>query len=98
MLVPDIQRPAIDEMCAGKLCIISRGKLKGRDTLELMFDDDTDAPFSLYLEIHQADRHITIENKPFAVVAWTRFGKIMEWKGKYRVVRKLPCLDAWGER
>lgn len=95
ILVPDIQFAALAEMCTGKICVISRGSLQGKDGLEFMFDDDSDSPFAIHMSMSQTSRILSKHQKPFIVTAWTRVGKIMEWPGKYRVVRTLPCMDPW---
>ena len=95
ILVPDSMVSMIGEMKTGRICVISRGQLKGVDSLELMFDDDSDSPFALHVGMQSADRAIRDDNKPFAVTAWTSKGKVAEWQGKYRVVRELPCMEPW---
>lgn len=85
-------------MLSGRACVISRGKWNGKDALELMFDDDSHAPFAVHLSLGMVDRAITNDGKPFRVAAWTRMGKAFEWEGKYRVVRKLPCMKPWAEK
>lgn len=95
LLIPDSCAKYLREMRTGKICIISRGLFLGRDCLELLFDDDSDAPYSIQMEIQQTDRLIADDNKPFSVTAWTRGGKQATWPGKYRVVSELPCLELW---
>lgn len=97
VLVPDVQLGALDEMRTGRICVISRGKLYGVDALELMFDDGSDAPFALHIEMRQTDRAIIDDHQSFKVAAWTRAGKVAEWSGKYRVVQELPYLEPWIE-
>lgn len=98
ILVPDSRISEIDEMRTGRICVISRGRFKGVDALELMFDDESDQPYALYLDIRNTDRVIKPRNEPFKVAAWTSQGKVAEWVGKYRVVKRLPCLAPWGKK
>lgn len=95
ILIPDNKLSEIDEMRTGRVCVISRGRLQGVDCLELMFDDGSDEPYVLYLDIRCTDRVITPGNEPFKVAAWTSRGKAAEWNGRYRVVKRLPCLVPW---
>lgn len=95
ILVPDSHRSEIPEMRTGRVCVISRGKLKGVDVLEFMFDDGSDAPYALYIDSRNVDRMVKDDDKPFKVTAWTREGRAAEWDGKYRVVKTLPCLAPW---
>lgn len=95
ILVPDSLVGSLDEMRTGRICVISRGKLDGIDALEIMFDDDSEAPYALHLGLEQIDRSIVNDGKPFRVAAWTSRGKAGDWKGKYRVVNKLPCMKPW---
>lgn len=95
LLVPDSQFFQIQEMKTGKYCVITRGLMGGRDTLEIMFEDGSNAPFVIYIDTAQTDRLIINDNKPFVVAAWTRTGKVAQWDGKYRVVKKLPNMQPW---
>src|ERR1017187_6217579 len=63
LLVPDSQKAAIREMRTAKEhVVISSGlwmepdKNIGRAMLELLFDDNSDAPYSLFLSAVQTDR------------------------------------------
>lgn len=105
LLVPENQEDQVQEMLTGKICIVSRGMLdtnkwSGRsrgkiDSLELMFDDGSNNPFALHVEMQMSDRAIVDDGKDFVVAIWTRSGKKGEMPGRYRVVKKLPCLKAW---
>ena len=96
ILVPDTQRSALHEMATATECVITRGCLDGADTLEMMFDDHSDAPFVLCLCRRSTDRWFASDDRPFTVAAWTRDGKAGEWVGGYRTVKDLPCLQPWG--
>lgn len=98
ILVPDCCRSEIYEMCTGRICVISRGKFRGADALELMFDDDSDSPFAIHIGMQNVDREVRNDNAEFKVAAWTRQGKVAEWEGKYRVVKKLPYMAPWTKR
>jgi hypothetical protein len=96
ILVPDTQRSALHEMATATECVITRGCLDGVDTLEVMFDDHSVAPFVVCLGCQFTDRWVASYDQPFTVAAWTSDGKVGEWVGRYRTVEHLPCLQPWG--
>src|SRR5438034_971361 len=77
LLVPASQESQIEEMSSAKYVIISKGKLSGKDALELMFEDDSDAPFCLYLDQAQTDRNLPAKDQGsgFDFCVWTQEGK-----------------------
>ncbi len=97
LLIPDNQQVVIKEMKTAKEVIISRGILQGEDALELLFEDNTDCPFSIHITTSLTDRLLpeTDQGEGFEVVLWTRSGIEGSFKGKYRVVDSLPCLNPW---
>ena len=97
LLIPDAHKASIREMKTGREVIISRGKLDGRDALELMFEDGSDSPYCIHLVAEQCDRLIpdTDQGGGFVVALWTRGGMKLRIPGRYRVVEALPCLDPW---
>ena len=100
LLVPDSQKPMLREMRSAKYVIVSRGPWTdqgGRDTLELLFEDGSDAPFVVHLVAEQCDRMIPEKDQGggFVVTAWTQGGEKFRLPGKYRVVNALPCLEPW---
>ena len=102
LLVPDPVKSSLHEMKSAREVIISRGpwtEQDGREALELLFEDGSDAPFSIHLLAEQCDRLIpdVDQGSGFAVAAWTRGGLKQRWKGRYRIVDALPCLDPWQE-
>jgi len=59
LLVPDAQKLTLPEMRTAKYVIVSRGPWDdhgGRDALELLFEDGSDAPFAVHLVSEQTDR------------------------------------------
>lgn len=102
LLVPDSLSPALTEMRTAKYVIISRGKWRekhDRDALELLFEDNTDSPYSMHIVAEQSDRLLPENNQGggFIVTVWTRAGKQLEFPGKYRKVSRIPCLKPWVE-
>lgn len=102
LLMPDSRVLDLREMRSAKYVIVSRGpwpERGGREGIELLFEDNSDAPFCLHLSAEQSDRLLPEINQGggFEIVAWTRGGRVANWPGKYRKVSRIPCLDPWSE-
>lgn len=100
LLIPDTMKSVIREMRTGKNVIISRGHLQngdGREVLELLFEDYSDSPFSVQLSVEQCDRLLPESEcgAKFNMSVWTSGGMKMMVPGRYRVVKDIPCLQAW---
>lgn len=103
LLVPDACTSTLQDMQTAKYVIVSRGpwpEQGGREGLELLFEDGSDAPYCLHLSAEQCDRLLpeTDQGGGFEIVAWTRAGRAEAWPGKYRQVAQIPCLDPWSEQ
>ena len=102
VLVPDIAKPMLRELKGASEVVVSRGPWidqGGREAIELLWEDGSDAPFAVQLVAEQCDRLIpdTDQGGGFWAAVWTRGGMKGRWPGKYRVVGKIPCFQAWGE-
>lgn len=101
ILIPDNQKRVLKEMKPAREVIISRGPLadlpETPDALEMLWEDDSDEPYSITILALQTDRLIpqTDQGGGFIVAAWTRGGLKHRWPGRYRVVDALPCLKPW---
>lgn len=98
LLVPDNLKKGLRDMATAKHVIISRGPLKpwGRDAIEVLFEDFSDAPYSLTMCIEQADRMPSERIlKDFPLTVWTREGLTQSHRGKFRQVNQLPCMSSW---
>lgn len=100
LLLPDSMMLALREMNSAQYVIVSRGpwhEQGGREALELLFEDGSDAPYSLHLVAEQTDRLLpeTDQGGGFVVTVWTRAGEALRLPGKYRAVAAIPCLDPW---
>ena len=100
LLIPDSQKLLLNEMRPARYVIVSRGpwpEHSNREALELLFEDDSDAPFCLHLVAEQTDRLLpdTDQGGGFVIAAWTRGGLKQRWPGRYRRVDQLPCLQPW---
>lgn len=98
--MPDSETDSLHDMRTAKMVIISRGKREGRDTLVLLFEDNSEAPYVIYLLIEQSDRRIPESDQAggFVVSLWTREGLKATLPGKYRVIDNLPNLAQWVEQ
>lgn len=103
LFVPRMQESAIAEFQTAKNLIISRGNFQGYDALEILFDDETDNPYSIHIISAQIDRMPVADDAGWSYTfsAWTSAGgesvkKVFEMDCFYRVVSKLPCLQPLG--
>ena len=102
VLIPDAQRHLLREMQTARLVIVSHGPwivMDKRDAMELLFEDDSDAPFAVQIVANQCDPTppSTNESSDFEIVVWTRGGEQLRFPGKYRKVKSLPSLAPWKE-
>lgn len=97
LLVPDAQLDLVAEMQTGSSVVVTRGMLQGRDALEIMFDDGSDAPFAIHIGTEQTDRSLPDidDGRAITVTAWRRTGLIGEWPGRYRTAASLPDMRPW---
>lgn len=96
LLVPDVQLSTLAEMRTGHECIITRGRMRGGHlVLELMFEDRSDEPFAIHVDMRQCDRDMTERAPSILVSAWTRHGLVASWPGRFRTAATLPCLRPW---
>ena len=95
LLIPDSELHSIPEMKTGKFCVITSGLYMGQPSLEIMFDDLTRAPFAMHMPQSQCDFRIQGSRKPMELSAWTRSGKVGQWRAFQRTGKNLPCLQPW---
>ena len=107
LLVPDERYLA--EMRTGEYAVVSRGRwdekkmgpvdqdLKRYDGLEIMFEDNSAAPFALQLGYTQVgpfpDR--TFENRRLKLSVYLRAGLALELPAYYRKISYVPCLKKY---
>lgn len=99
LLVPDSVKHLLKEMRGAKYVIISKGRLNGRDALEVLFEDGSDAPFVVHMVSEQTDRLLPEDNQGggFVVTVWTQGGCRYRYPGKFRIVDTLPDMSPWDE-
>ncbi len=106
ILIPKSQRHMVDEMRSAKYVILSRGPWKANrlnEAVELLFEDETQTPFSMHLSVESFD---LLPAKPepgreWIVSIWLEKDrepkKALERPCKWRLVKEIPCLDPWSE-
>jgi hypothetical protein len=99
LLLPDGLTDFLDEMRTGKYVILSSGIYKNKNAIEILFEDDSDSPFSIHIEAKQCDRILPKQDDGIELEfkVYTREGEKLNLPAKFRMVDKLPCLKAWGK-
>lgn len=105
LLVPDSRAGEIREWASAREVIVSRGPWPqaGRaDALELLFEDGSEAPYSIHMGAEQIDRMPLATDADRAgdlprwtFSAWAPAGRALALPCRYRIVKRLPCLRAW---
>jgi hypothetical protein len=101
LLIPDSKINEIPKMVTAKQVILSRGSCwpeMDKDAIEIMFDDGSKTPYSIQLMEEQIDSMIpaSMHRKDLTFSAWGKNAvKIFELPAKFRMVMRLPCLEAW---
>ncbi len=105
LLVPIGQEAAVNEMRTAVEIVISRGPWPAAgkaEAVEILFDDYSDAPYSLQLSPEQIDRLPPASDsgrEDLTFSAWVRpCNKILEYTAKFRIVSQIPCLDKWKDK
>jgi hypothetical protein len=100
LLVPDCHKASLRDMKTAAYAILSRGKYNGHDAIEILFEDNSDAPYCVQILAEQCDRLLPAHEQGggFTVAVWTREGLQISMPGKYRVVHSLPCGEPWAEQ
>jgi hypothetical protein len=100
LLLPDSRREFLREMKPARYVIVSHGpciEAGGKPAYELLFEDESDAPFSVQIGEEQTDRRIpeSEQGGGFAVTVWVRGKERLRFSGRYRAVNEIPCLERW---
>jgi hypothetical protein len=98
---PTTLEDTIKEMATARSVILSRGMFEGRDSVEILFEDNTSTPFIQIIATEQCDRiwpeseSGTILRNGF-VVYTEHGGKVLHFDDcRVRNVEKLPCMKEW---
>lgn len=78
--------------------VFTGGRYKDRDALEIMFEDNSFAPFMLLIGEEQSDFKLGRRREEFFNFhIYTQEGKLTSFKARARMVKTLPCLKPWGK-
>lgn len=101
LLLPEGLNVYLDDIKTAKYVIISQGTWanKNRQGIEILFEDDSDSPFSIHLTTEQCDRSFTDKDdkKEFEFKVYTKDGEVFNCNAKFRVVDIIPNLKPWNE-
>lgn len=99
LLMPPVHENSLPDMIAARSVVLTQGLYEGKPAVEILFDDDTDDPFAIFLDISQFDRiwppdedGMTID---FAI--YLKGGKVWASKCHLRRSATLPLLTPWHE-
>lgn len=99
LLLPPALEPALMDMRTAREVIISRGPWPGKkpDAFELLFEDGSDAPYTLQFGAEQIDRapaKIDEGRDGLLCTVWTAgLVNALTLPAAYRRVAKIPCLQ-----
>ena len=97
LLVPSGRTGEVPEMTTGvREVVVTRGVLNGKDSVEIMFEDDSDAPYSIHLQTKMVKPLWTADNEGswFKFAIYTPDGMVAEFPcWLRRRVATLPCLQ-----
>ena len=87
----------ISEMATGKSVVLTRGKMEGQDSIEIMFDDGSDSPFAIFIPVDMCDMLPAPGKNAFPFTVWTEAGKVLTFTAHYRRANSgyLPCMQPW---
>lgn len=95
LLIPDNQLDIVPDIMTGQEIIITKGRLNGKDGIEIMFEDFTDNPFAVTVSVDQWDMIPEVDDR-WKFAAYTRYGIVFQCdRCMVRVSDSLPCLKAW---
>lgn len=108
LLVPNQHLGVLRDMRQARLCVISSGPIRGEALrpmgLEILFDDDTQAPFMLLIEQRCCDRMppASEHGRRAELTVWAHLvgsrGRLeLRRPCVYRVSHSLPDLRPWAE-
>src|SRR5690606_1522619 len=98
LLVPPPQEGTLADMQTGQYVIVTRGLWNGRDAMEFLFEDGSDSPYVIYVQVEQVDRLPTKEDEgrsDLRCLVYTRAGLALALPARYRRSVHLPYLKPW---
>jgi hypothetical protein len=102
LLIPDSKIAEIPKMVTAKQVILSRGPCwpeMDKEAIEILFYECSGgAPYSIQVMEEQIDHLIpaSMQGEDFSFSVWMKNAvKIFERPARFRMVIRLPCLEAW---
>ena len=101
LLVPQSEEHLVCEIRTGRHAVITSGfhRLELRNMYEIMFEDDTDTPFALWLCHGQFERVFSIADaagEDRHMIIYTRYCvEVARMPVFFRKTETLPCLKPW---
>ena len=101
LIVPDSQASCIADIRTGRQAVVTHGfhPVLGKTAYEFMFDDESNAPFCLWLEPGQFDRPFSIADaasKERQLIVYVRgCVEVARLPVFFREAQTLPCLKPW---
>jgi len=97
LLLPKWKEKELNEMQTGNHVVITRGKLEGKDSFEIVFNDNTENPYAVLLRDEQFTR-ITPLKEGWNGTLYVYSGDIDEcrlifYNVYYRIKDNIPCFD-----
>lgn len=98
-LIPPSLYPTLGELRAARHAVVSLGPWEGREAVEIMWEDDSDAPHAWHIT---ADACVMVPGDPspdqWVIACWVQKKgkphKALERPAYWRRVPRLPCLQA----
>lgn len=100
LLIPNALKSTLREMQGADYVVVSRGRSHlrpGQDALEILFEDGSNAPFAVTLDLLQTDCLFEQDTHGarFTLAVWTHQGRKLCFPARYRIAPELPCLQPW---
>lgn len=97
LLVPPAYENSLPDMIAARSVVLTQGLYNGSRAVEMLFDDDTDEPFVIFLDVNQFDR-IWPPNEDGMTIDFAIYVKGSKaWQSTCHLRRSatLPLLTPW---
>lgn len=101
LLVPDAHAALIGDMCGPTVAyvVVTGGRYAGRPALELMWEDGSDAPFSIHIDARRVDRLPAANDEgrtDLRLLVYVQPGTVAcAGPARYRRADLLPYLKPW---
>lgn len=85
LLAPGLTETDFADMRSAREVVVTRGPWRDVDAYELLFEDDSDAPYSVCLGVHQSDRLLPAsdDGKKIRVLVYSPKGLEVDLPGRF---------------